>query len=94
MLSSTMSKAEMSGEILNNTGSMEHHQGSRQLSLSFRDMKIKRAEKKGADSVLDDKFSLLFQAQFSVGEVVFQVCHCLQCSWQPGASCLAHSLLG
>ncbi|XP_050693053.1 signal transducer and activator of transcription 5B-like isoform X3 [Eriocheir sinensis] len=73
-----MSKGEMSGEILNNTGTMEYHQGSRQLSVSFRNMqlrKIKRAEKKGTESVMDEKFSLLFQSQFSVGggELVFQV---------------------
>lgn len=37
--------------------------------------KIKRAEKKGTESVMDEKFSLLFQSQFSVGggELVFQV---------------------
>ena len=38
--------------------------------------KIKRAEKKGTESVMDEKFSLLFQSKFSVGggELVFQVC--------------------
>lgn len=38
-----------SGEILNNTGTMEYQQATRQLSVSFRNMqlkKIKRAEKK------------------------------------------------
>lgn len=58
--------------------SMSLLQGSRQLSVSFRNMqlrKIKRAEKKGTESVMDEKFSLLFQSQFSVGggELVFQV---------------------
>ncbi|KAJ8681673.1 hypothetical protein QAD02_017465 [Eretmocerus hayati] len=71
-------KGEVSGEILNNTGTMEYHQATRQLSVSFRNMqlkKIKRAEKKGTESVMDEKFSLLFQSQFSVGggELVFQV---------------------
>ncbi|XP_026271411.1 signal transducer and activator of transcription 5B isoform X3 [Frankliniella occidentalis] len=71
-------KGEASGEILNNTGTMEYHQATRQLSVSFRNMqlkKIKRAEKKGTESVMDEKFSLLFQSQFSVGggELVFQV---------------------
>jgi len=39
--------------------------------------KIKRAEKKGTESVMDEKFSLLFQTQFSVGggELMFQVCN-------------------
>ncbi|KAI4481547.1 hypothetical protein M0802_013958 [Mischocyttarus mexicanus] len=69
---------EVSGEILNNSGTMEYHQATRQLSVSFRNMqlkKIKRAEKKGTESVMDEKFSLLFQSQFSVGggELVFQV---------------------
>ncbi|KAK3888457.1 hypothetical protein Pcinc_007483 [Petrolisthes cinctipes] len=73
-----MNRGEQSGEILNNTGTMEYHQSSRQLSVSFRNMqlrKIKRAEKKGTESVMDEKFSLLFQSQFSVGggELVFQV---------------------
>lgn len=37
--------------------------------------KIKRAEKKGTESVMDEKFSLLFQSQFTIGggELVFQV---------------------
>lgn len=69
---------DASGEILNNTGTMEYHQATRQLSVSFRNMqlrKIKRAEKKGTESVMDEKFSLLFQSQFKVGggELVFQV---------------------
>lgn len=69
---------DSSGEILNNTGTMEYQQATRQLSVSFRNMqlkKIKRAEKKGTESVMDEKFSLLFQSQFSVGggELMFQV---------------------
>ncbi|XP_076056633.1 signal transducer and transcription activator Stat92E isoform X4 [Oratosquilla oratoria] len=72
-----VNKSDSSGEILNNTGTMEYHQGTRQLSASFRNMqlkKIKRAEKKGTESVMDEKFSLLFQSQFSIGggELVFQ----------------------
>lgn len=46
---------ETSGEILNNSGTMEYQQNTRQLSVSFRNMqlkKIKRAEKKGIN---DDK---------------------------------------
>lgn len=78
LLKSEMNKGESSGEILNNTGTMEYHQATRQLSVSFRNMqlrKIKRAEKKGTESVMDEKFSLLFQSQFKVGggELVFQV---------------------
>ncbi|XP_059047347.1 signal transducer and activator of transcription 5B [Achroia grisella] len=66
------------GDILNNTGVMEYQATSRQLSVSFRNMqlrKIKRAEKKGTESVMDEKLTLLFQSQFNVGggELVFQV---------------------
>ncbi|EFN64757.1 Signal transducer and activator of transcription 5B [Camponotus floridanus] len=73
-----MKNGDASGEILNNTGSMEYHQTAGQLSVSFRNMqlkKIKRAEKKGTESVMDEKFSLLFQSQFTIGggELVFQV---------------------
>ncbi|XP_014280381.1 signal transducer and activator of transcription 5B isoform X2 [Halyomorpha halys] len=71
-------KSDASGEILNNTGTMEYHTATRQLAVSFRNMqlkKIKRAEKKGTESVMDEKFSLLFSSQFSIGngELVFQV---------------------
>ncbi|XP_049884106.1 signal transducer and activator of transcription 5B isoform X2 [Pectinophora gossypiella] len=66
------------GDILNNTGTMEYQPTSRQLSVSFRNMqlrKIKRAEKKGTESVMDEKLTLLFQSEFNVGggELVFQV---------------------
>ncbi|XP_017479934.1 PREDICTED: signal transducer and activator of transcription 5B-like, partial [Rhagoletis zephyria] len=57
------------GEILNNTGIMEYHSATRQLSVHFRNMqlkKIKRTEKKGTESVMDEKFSLLFFSRFNV----------------------------
>ena len=43
-------KNESSGDILNNTGTMEYHQASGQLGVTFRNMQLKRirrAEKKG-----------------------------------------------
>ncbi|ESO05053.1 hypothetical protein HELRODRAFT_156927 [Helobdella robusta] len=69
---------ETSGDILNNMGSMEYHQANGQLSITFRNMalkRIRRAEKKGNETVTEEKFSILFQSQFSVGggELVFQV---------------------
>jgi len=69
---------DTSGEILNNTGTMEYHQGTRHLSVHFRNMqlkRIKRAEKKGTESVMDEKFCLHFQCQFTVGEkeLIFKV---------------------
>lgn len=66
------------GEIINNTGNMEYNETTKQLSVSFRNMqlkKIKRAEKKGTESVMDEKFALLFQSNFAVGhgDIVFTV---------------------
>ena len=65
------SRAEYSsGEILNNKQTMEYHQATGQLSVSFRNMslkKIKRAEKKGTESVMDEKFALLFWSEFPIG---------------------------
>lgn len=68
------SMCETSGEILNNNGTMEYDNASRQLSVNFRNMrlkKIKRNNKKGNGSVLDEKFSLLFQSQFNVNGEIF-----------------------
>jgi signal transducer and activator of transcription 5B len=65
-----MGSAECSGEILNNAATMEYNGVSRQLGLHFRNMqlkKIKRAEKKGTESVMDEKFALLFHSQFKIG---------------------------
>ncbi|KAI2810217.1 Signal transducer and activator of transcription 5B [Blomia tropicalis] len=57
------------GEILNNTGIMEYHSATKQLSAHFRNMqlkKIKRTEKKGTESVMDEKFALLFFSRFNI----------------------------
>lgn len=59
-----------SGEILNNVGNLEYQSATNQLSVSFRNMqlkKIKRAEKKGTESVMDEKFALLFTSKFQIG---------------------------
>uniref|UniRef100_A0A0B7B603 Signal transducer and activator of transcription n=2 Tax=Arion vulgaris TaxID=1028688 RepID=A0A0B7B603_9EUPU len=71
-------KNDTSGEILNNNGTMEYQSSTGQLSISFRNMqlkKIKRADKKGSEAVTEEKFCILFQSEFSVGgnELVFQV---------------------
>ncbi len=77
---SRKSKSEYcSGEIVNNKQTMEYHQATGQLSVSFRNMslkKIKRAEKRGTESVMDEKFALLFWSEFTVGnaEYNYQVC--------------------
>lgn len=57
---------------------MEYHPQSGILSVNFRNMslrRIKRADKRGAESVTEEKFTILFQSRFSVGgnELVFQV---------------------
>ena len=59
-------------------------QATGQLSVSFRNMslkKIKRAEKKGTESVMDEKFALLFWSEFSIGNGEFhhQVINNAQC---------------
>lgn len=65
-----------SGDILNNQGAMEYHAATRQVSCSFRNLqlkKIKRTEKKGQESVMDEKFSVLFWTEFQVSELKFQL---------------------
>ena len=65
-----------SGDILNGNGTMEFHSATKQVSVSFRNLqlkKIKRTEKKGTESVMDEKFSVLFWTEFQVGELKFQV---------------------
>lgn len=79
-------KKTSSGDILNNKQTMEYHQATGQLSVSFRNMslkKIKRAEKKGTESVMDEKFALLFWSEFSIGngEFHYQVSHTNKVSW-------------
>lgn len=56
----------------------QYNETTKQLSVSFRNMqlkKIKRAEKKGTESVMDEKFALLFQSSFAIGhgDLVFSV---------------------
>ncbi|XP_021373929.1 signal transducer and activator of transcription 5B-like [Mizuhopecten yessoensis] len=74
----THAKSDTSGEILNNNGTMEYHQAKGELSITFRNMslkKIKRADKKGSEAVTEEKFCVLFQSDFQIGngELMFQV---------------------
>jgi len=65
-----------SGEILNGQGNMEFHAATRQVSVTFRNLQLKRirrTEKKGTESVMEEKFSVLFWTEFQVGELKFQV---------------------
>ncbi|XP_023367012.1 signal transducer and activator of transcription 5B [Otolemur garnettii] len=78
LLKNENTRNDYSGEILNNCCVMEYHQAMGTLSAHFRNMslkRIKRSDRRGAESVTEEKFTILFESQFSVGgnELVFQV---------------------
>ncbi|GAA6088033.1 signal transducer and activator of transcription 5B isoform X1 [Tachysurus ichikawai] len=78
LLKNESTRNDSSGEILNNNCVMEYHQTTGTLSAHFRNMslkRIKRADRRGAESVTEEKFSVLFESQFSVGgnELMFHV---------------------
>ncbi|XP_028560816.1 signal transducer and activator of transcription 5B isoform X2 [Podarcis muralis] len=78
LLKNESTRNESSGDILNNCCVMEYHQATGTLSAHFRNMslkRIKRSDRRGAESVTEEKFTILFESQFSVGgnELVFQV---------------------
>uniref|UniRef100_A0A8C6SNS7 Signal transducer and activator of transcription 5a n=1 Tax=Neogobius melanostomus TaxID=47308 RepID=A0A8C6SNS7_9GOBI len=82
LLKNENTRNESSGEILNNNCVMEYHQTTGTLSAHFRNMslkRIKRSDRRGAESVTEEKFTILFESQFSIGgnELVFQVKHLL-----------------
>ena len=69
---------ESSGEILNSRSFMEYNASSGVLAANFRSMslkRIKRSERKAPDVVTEEKFTVLFDAEFNVGtnELVFYV---------------------
>ncbi|XP_043910655.1 signal transducer and activator of transcription 5B-like isoform X3 [Protopterus annectens] len=78
LLKNENTRNDCSGEILNNSCHMEYHQATGTLGAHFRNMslkRIKRSDRRGAESVTEEKFTILFESQFSVGgnELVFQV---------------------
>ncbi|XP_061565284.1 signal transducer and activator of transcription 5B-like isoform X1 [Cololabis saira] len=78
LLNNESTHSDSSGEILNNNCVMEYHQATGTLSAHFRNMslkRIKRSDRRGAESVTEEKFTILFESQFSVGgnELVFHV---------------------
>uniref|UniRef100_A0A3B3XI36 Signal transducer and activator of transcription n=1 Tax=Poecilia mexicana TaxID=48701 RepID=A0A3B3XI36_9TELE len=78
LLKNESTHSESSGEILNNNCVMEYHQATGTLSAHFRNMslkRIKRSDRRGAESVTEEKFTILFESQFSIGgnELVFHV---------------------
>ena len=57
------------GDIVNNTSVMEYNATTKDLSADFGNMqlkRIKRTEKRGSESVMDEKFALLFSTEFFV----------------------------
>ncbi|KAI3357399.1 hypothetical protein L3Q82_015832 [Scortum barcoo] len=57
------------GELINNTAILEHNTSSKSTCATFRNMsikKIKRADRKGSESVTEEKFALLFSAEITI----------------------------
>uniref|UniRef100_UPI00358E64A9 signal transducer and activator of transcription 5B-like isoform X2 n=1 Tax=Myxine glutinosa TaxID=7769 RepID=UPI00358E64A9 len=78
LLKNETTRNESSGDILNSCCVMEFQQSSGMLAANFRNMslkKIKRSDRRGAEMVTEEKFTILFQSQFSIGgnELMFQV---------------------
>lgn len=74
----TFIQQESSGEILNSRSSMEYNASSGVMAANFRSMslrRIKRSERKATDVVTEEKFTVLFDAEFNVGtnDLVFYV---------------------
>ena len=65
---------ECSGEILNNSNILEFQETTGHMISHFKNMqlkKIKRTEKKGTESVMDEKFVLLFFTEFRLADDSF-----------------------
>uniref|UniRef100_A0AAR2J324 Signal transducer and activator of transcription n=1 Tax=Pygocentrus nattereri TaxID=42514 RepID=A0AAR2J324_PYGNA len=78
IINEQQAKALLKHTILNNNCVMEYHQTTGTLSAHFRNMslkRIKRSDRRGAESVTEEKFTVLFESQFSVGgnELMFHV---------------------
>ncbi|XP_028438130.1 signal transducer and activator of transcription 6 isoform X2 [Perca flavescens] len=57
------------GELINNTAILEHNTTSKSTCATFRNMsikKIKRADRKGSESVTEEKFALLFSTEITI----------------------------
>ncbi|KAI1892222.1 hypothetical protein AGOR_G00131090 [Albula goreensis] len=57
------------GELINNTAILEHNSSTKSTCATFRNMsikKIKRADRKGSESVTEEKFALLFSSEISI----------------------------
>ncbi|XP_013991238.1 signal transducer and activator of transcription 6 isoform X1 [Salmo salar] len=61
--------SENVGELINNTAILEHNTSSKSTCATFRNMsikKIKRADRKGSESVTEEKFALFFTTEISI----------------------------
>ncbi|TNN82845.1 Signal transducer and activator of transcription 6 [Liparis tanakae] len=57
------------GELINNSAVLEHNTSSKSTYATFRNMsikKIKRADRKGSESVTEEKFALLFSTEITI----------------------------
>ncbi|XP_056278586.1 signal transducer and activator of transcription 6 isoform X2 [Pseudoliparis swirei] len=57
------------GELINNAAVLEHNTSSKSTYATFRNMsikKIKRADRKGSESVTEEKFALLFSTEITI----------------------------
>uniref|UniRef100_A0A8C9YZ17 Signal transducer and activator of transcription n=1 Tax=Sander lucioperca TaxID=283035 RepID=A0A8C9YZ17_SANLU len=57
------------GELINNTAILEHNTASKSTCATFRNMsikKIKRADRKGSESVTEEKFAILFSTEITI----------------------------
>ncbi|CAG6021366.1 signal transducer and activator of transcription 6 isoform 1-T4 [Menidia menidia] len=61
--------SENVGELINNSAVLEHNPSSKNTCATFRNMsikKIKRADRKGSESVTEEKFALLFCTEIAI----------------------------
>ncbi|XP_072349799.1 signal transducer and activator of transcription 5B-like isoform X2 [Scyliorhinus torazame] len=61
--------SENTGEIMNNTSLLEFSNATKTTSASFRNMslkKIKRSDRRGTESVTEEKFAVLFSSELSI----------------------------
>ncbi|XP_026099679.1 signal transducer and activator of transcription 6 isoform X1 [Carassius auratus] len=57
------------GELINSTAILEHNTSSKSTCATFRNMsirRIKRADRKGSESVTEEKFALLFTTEITI----------------------------
>lgn len=72
----TGAKDAGANEILNNKANLEHNSSTGQVVANFRNMqlkRIKRTEKKGTESVMDEKFAILFTSSFRILNGLYEV---------------------